>query len=113
MFWLVTKMTIKVNGVEKPSTRVAWPWREFATSHGLGINKVRADIASGVLKARVHAGRNFITLADAMAYVESLPLVEIGKTPKQFASEEAQAKRAAGHATRRRQDTSEPVSESL
>jgi len=106
-------MTIKVNAIEKPSTRVAWPWREFATSHGLGINKVRADIASGVLRARVHAGRNFITLADAMAYVESLPLVEIGKTPKQFASEEARAKRAAGHAARRQQDADERAATSI
>ena len=97
-------MTIKVNGVEKPSTRVAWPWREFATSHGLGINKVRADIAAGVLKARVHAGRNFITLSDAIAYVDSLPLVELGKRPAQFAGKEAEEKRAAGHAARRKSD---------
>ncbi len=66
-------MTTPATNIQK----MAYSINEFADTSSLGRNKIYNAIKSGRLKARKDLGRTIILVSDGLAYLESLPTLEV------------------------------------
>jgi excisionase family DNA binding protein len=63
--------------LSKEARKLGYSIPEFAEATSLGRSKIYQEINNGNLKARKFGKRTVIIESDAIAYLESLPLLEV------------------------------------